>query len=243
MVLGQHERRQGPTPWRSTTSTTWPTIPSTARHIATKLCERFVSDAPPAGLVHQAREDLPRERHGDRAGAARAVPLARPSRIRSGAKVRRPMRGRRGHRSGSSGIQPGRRYGHATACRACTGWSRTWATRRWRGRSRTATPTTADAWRSAGGTLGRWNTPHVRSRRTGGPTNLPLPEAAVNLLPKPLPKTYGALVDALAQRLVFRTLAPSHRNAVLGFLGKAAGDPLKADRRGRDAGGCPTWWR
>ena len=35
------------------------------------------------------------------------------------------------------------------------------------------------------------------------------------MLPKPLPGTYGQLVDAVAKRLVFRKLATAHRDAVL----------------------------
>ena len=87
-------------------------------------------------------------------------------------------------------------------------------------------PDYADAWRSAGGTLNRWNT-HMSLANGWWPDNLRSPELR-NLLPKKLPATYGALIDDLARRLVFRTLAPAHRNAVLGFLGKAAGDPLKS---------------
>ena len=49
--------------------------PSTATRIATKLCQRFVSDVPPPALVDCARGDLPRPRHRDRAGAAEAVRL------------------------------------------------------------------------------------------------------------------------------------------------------------------------
>jgi hypothetical protein len=49
------------------------------------------------------------------------------------------------------------------------------------------------------------------------------------LLPATNPKTHGELVDVLAQRLVFRTLSAAHRDAVLGFLGKAANDTLNRD--------------
>jgi hypothetical protein len=49
------------------------------------------------------------------------------------------------------------------------------------------------------------------------------------LLPDRLPKTHGDYVDALAQRLVFRRLTNAHKQAVLGFLGRQAGDPLSAD--------------
>ncbi len=49
------------------------------------------------------------------------------------------------------------------------------------------------------------------------------------LLPKKLPATHGALVDALSQRLVFRKLSTPHRRAVLTFMGRSAGDPLSPD--------------
>ena len=39
----------------------------------------------------------------------------------------------------------------------------------------------------------------------------------------------GALVDALAKRLVFRTLPSTHRDAVLAFLGVTAATPLDED--------------
>jgi len=41
-----------------------------------------------------------------------------------------------------------------------------------------------------------------------------------------LPDSYGPLVDAVCKKLVFRTLAPAHRDAALVFLGKTAADPL-----------------
>jgi hypothetical protein len=43
-------------------------------------------------------------------------------------------------------------------------------------------------------------------------------------------------VDVLAKRLVFRPLAAPHKQAVLGFLGRAASDPL-------DSGDEAVRWR
>jgi len=34
------------------------------------------------------------------------------------------------------------------------------------------------------------------------------------------------VIDALAKRMVFRTLTPAHRGAILEFLGHRAGDPV-----------------
>jgi hypothetical protein len=41
-----------------------------------------------------------------------------------------------------------------------------------------------------------------------------------------LPKTYGALVDVMAKRLLFRKLAPAHRAAVLAFVERADTDTV-----------------
>jgi Protein of unknown function (DUF1800) len=85
-------------------------------------------------------------------------------------------------------------------------------------------PDVATSWQSAGATLARWNT-HLSLAAHWWPDELTQPPLR-SLLPDRLPRTHGALVDTLAQRLVFRTLAPPHRQAVLGFLGRAASDPL-----------------
>ena len=78
--------------------------PSTAERIARKLCYRFVSDDPPRVARGRARRDLPRPRHGDRAGAREAVPLegVRPLGRREGAP---PVRGR-GRHAAHPGIRP-----------------------------------------------------------------------------------------------------------------------------------------
>ena len=47
-----------------------------------------------------------------------------------------------------------------------------------------------------------------------------------SFLPSPLPATHGALVQALAKRLVFRTLPAVQRDAVLALVGKQATDSL-----------------
>ena len=90
-------------------------------------------------------------------------------------------------------------------------------------------PDTGDPWRSAGLTLSRWNM-HVGLAAGWWPANhLKVPNIQKNVLPATLPKTHGALVDAVAKRLVFRTLPAAHRDAVLAFLGVAAATPLDED--------------
>jgi hypothetical protein len=85
-------------------------------------------------------------------------------------------------------------------------------------------PDFGDAWRSAGGSLGRWNT-HMSLAGHWWPDQLVLPPLK-GLVPKPLPATYGDLVQALARRLLFQRLPKEQRAAVLGFLGKRASAPL-----------------
>ena len=58
-------------------------------------------------------------------------------------------------------------------------------------------PDVAASWQSAGGTLGRWNT-HLSLAAHWWPDELTQPPLR-SLLPDRLPRTHGALVDALAQ--------------------------------------------
>ncbi len=130
--------------------------PSTAHHIAYKLCLRFVSDNPDPVARRPARQHLPVPGDGHRPGAPAALPQRRSSRHRSGRKMRRPFEdllatlrvlGYGPDRSGRQGMQ---------ALCWIADEPRTAAARP--GARRTGTPTTALDWQSAGGTLGRWNT-------------------------------------------------------------------------------------
>jgi hypothetical protein len=88
-------------------------------------------------------------------------------------------------------------------------------------------PDVADAWRSAGGSLGRWNS-HMSLAAGWWPSEL-VSQPLRDLLPTPLPATHGGFVDALAKRLVFRKLATEHRQAVLDFLEVNENTPLDAN--------------
>jgi hypothetical protein len=88
-------------------------------------------------------------------------------------------------------------------------------------------PDVTDAWRSAGGSLARWNM-HQSLAAHWWPEELRLPRLRT-LLPRRLPRTHGTAVDLLAKRLVFRPLARQHRDAVLDFVGRFAGDPLSEE--------------
>jgi len=90
-------------------------------------------------------------------------------------------------------------------------------------------PDYADAWRSAGITLGRWNM-HRSAAGAGWPfSELRVPDMKTYFFGSKLPKTYGALVDVVAKTVLFRKLAPAHRAAVLEFVEKADTDIVDAD--------------
>jgi uncharacterized protein (DUF1800 family) len=197
--------------------------PSTARHIAQKLCTRFVSDVPPPFLVSQLAATY-------LAHDTAIVPVLRQLFTSQhfadsiGAKVQRPFEdvaatlrilGIHPDKAPSTDGLEGLYWMIQGLGQAPMAWQEP-----------NGYPDTADAWRSAGGLVGRWNA-HMSLAAHWWPDKLQSPKLR-NLLPTPLPKTYGGFVDALATRLVFRTLAPAHRNAVLTFIGKGAGAHLSS---------------
>jgi uncharacterized protein (DUF1800 family) len=197
--------------------------PATAHHIATKLCRRFVSDAPQPGLVQDLAATYLRH---DTAIVPVLRRLFHSSAFRSsaGEKVGRPFQdqiatlrilGIGPDPQGTDGMQ-GLYWMIEGLGDLPLAWSQP-----------NGYPDVADAWRSAGGTLGRWNM-HMSLAAGWWPSELRHPPLD-RLLPKPLPRTHGGLVDALSRRLLFRTMSRAHRDAVLGFLGVAAGTPLGPD--------------
>src|SRR5262249_44292667 len=74
-------------------------------------------------------------------------------------------------------------------------------------------PDCAVAWASAGGSLGRWNA-HMSLAAHWWPDQLVAPPLS-SFVPSPLPATHGALIQALARRLIHRTLPAVQRDAVL----------------------------
>jgi hypothetical protein len=93
-------------------------------------------------------------------------------------------------------------------------------------------PDVAEAWQSAGGTLGLWNM-HMSMAGGWWPEELRRPKLR-SLLPKTLPATYGDLVQALSQRLLLQRLPSVQRSAVLRFLDQRSGSPVHADDEALD---------
>jgi uncharacterized protein (DUF1800 family) len=198
--------------------------PATAKHLARKLCLRFVSDDPPATLVnHLAKTYL---RHGTAIVPVLRELFASPAFKGSlGAKTQRPFQDLTATLrilgigpdpdGGTDGIR-GLYWMIEGLGDLPFAWSQP-----------DGYPDYADAWRSAGGTLNRWNM-HMSLAAGWWPNQLKVAKLD-RLLPHPLPKKHGALVDALAKRLLFRTMTKAHRDAVLGFLGVQANTPLTKD--------------
>ena len=197
--------------------------PSTAQHLATKLAIRFVSDTPDRGLV-----DALAQTYLDH-GTAIVPVLEKLFRSTSfanaiGEKVRRPMQdlvgtvrtlGIRPDASGKKGM-----YGLYWMLEGLGDAPMAWP-------QPNGYPDFADAWRSAGGLLARWNM-HQSLASHWWPKALRLPELR-KLLPKRLPATHGDAIDVLSKKLVFQTMRPGDRDAILGLIGKRASDPLSAD--------------
>ncbi len=195
--------------------------PSTAARIATKLCERFVSDEPQPALVDRLAQTY-LDHDTAIAPVLRQLFRSKAFTRAIGTKVRRPMEdvvatlrilGIQPDASGTDGLQ-GLYWMIEGLSHAPMAWKQP-----------NGYPDVASAWASAGGSLNSWNT-HVSLAAHWWPDALQLPPLKDTVLPKPLPATYGGLVDAVAHTLVFRKLAPAHRDAVLTFLGKTADDVL-----------------
>lgn len=204
--------------------------PKTARRIADKLVQRFVSDEPQPTLAAQLAK-VYLDNDTAIVPVLRALFASRTFRYSDlGAKVRRPYEdlvaslrilGVTPDASGTKGLQAlywkTEELGQAPmAWHLPDGY-----------------PDVATAWQSANGTLARWNTHMALAGRwwpvSSDPKNpmLQAPDPRT-LLPATLPATYGDFVDRLAERLLFGRLPKTGRDAVLTFLGKTSTAPLGA---------------
>ena len=196
--------------------------PATARMIATKLVVRFVSDTPSPVLVNRlARTYLVST--SAIAPVLRQLFASAEFAASAGLKVKRPLEDLvstlriLGALPDASGIEGMRALGWMAESvgQAPLAWH-----------PPNGYPDVAAAWQSTGGTLRRWNM-HLSLAAHWWPATLRTPKPR-QLLPTALPTTHGALVDVLAQRLVFRALTPPHRAAILRFLEVGASTPVTA---------------
>ncbi|HEY7401386.1 MAG TPA: DUF1800 domain-containing protein [Actinomycetota bacterium] len=196
---------------------------STAQHIASKLVTRFVSDEPDQALVDKLANTY---LNHDTAIVPVLRQLFHSAAFEDsiGAKVRRPMEdviatlrilGDKPDKHGRAGLE-GLYWLIEGLGNTPMGWV-----------PPNGYPDVADAWRSAGGTLGRWNM-HMSLAAKWWPDTLVRPPLK-KMVPDPLPATHGKLVDALAKRLVFRKLTAEHTDAVLAIVERTSSDPLSDD--------------
>jgi uncharacterized protein (DUF1800 family) len=197
------------------------THPATAERIATKLCVRFVADQAPATLVATlARVYLDND--------TAIVPVLRalfasPEFAASvGQKVRTPFEDQTATVR-ALGLGPSGELGldalYDTLVNAGN------APLRWAPPN--GFPDVAAAWASPSGFLMRCNT-HLNLAAGWYPSQLTRPANMLTALVPVRPTTYGALVDALAQRLIGAPLPAAHVAAVLSVAGKLPTSPLTA---------------
>ena len=197
--------------------------PSTARHIARKLCVRFVSDEPDEALVDALAQTY-LDNESEIAPVLRHLFTSEAFESSLGDKTRRPLEdviatlrilGFRPEQRGTDAMRS-LYYICNEVGQAPFAWDLP-----------DGYPDTATAWQSAGTTLNRWNR-HLSLAGGWFPKTLRKPPLR-SLLPKRLPRTFGGMVDDLAKRLVFRELSKEHRDVVLSLLQRRAGDPFTAN--------------
>lgn len=194
--------------------------PDTARHLAAKLAVRFVSDTPPASLVDRLAATY--RRHGTQIAPVLRELFASTAFAEShGKKVRTPyedfiatarvLRIQPPH-SGTEGIRD-LQWMAASVGQPPLGWH-----------APNGYADTAAAWSATSATLGRWNA-HISLAAQWWPTKLRYTRLST-LVPKPLPKTYAQLVEALAAALSVPALNATQRAALAHFVGHKPSDRL-----------------
>jgi uncharacterized protein (DUF1800 family) len=206
--------------------------PATARRVAAKLAVRFVADDPPAALVDRlARTYLEHDtaivpvlrvlfRSNEFAGSADAKtrrPFEALVAVIRSLDLRPPAAGSGENGRGTEAVD-GLYWMLGDLGQQPLGWPLP-----------NGYPDVAAAWRSAGGTLARWNA--TASLAAGWWPATLTRDPLSSLLPNPLPATHGGLLDALWQRLHQRTIRAQDREALCSFLQVTAATPLASSSR------------
>ncbi|MEJ5914089.1 DUF1800 domain-containing protein [Pseudokineococcus sp. 1T1Z-3] len=196
--------------------------PATGRRVATKLARRFVGDDPPAALLDRLGA-LYVEKGTAIAPLVRELLLAPDALAAAQPKVKRPREDllstvrAMGHRPDVSGTKGAE--GIYWMLRGRADAPSDWA-------PPNGFPDVAAAWQSASGSLAAWDQ-HLEVASGWWPRAYQL-ATPQQLLPTPAPATVGALVDALAQRVLAAPLAPAERAAVVAFTGRTETTALRA---------------
>lgn len=196
--------------------------PSTARHLARKLCVRFVADAPPPGLVESAAQ-MYLDNDTAIVPVLRHIFASDAFWQSGGQKFRRPhellvaaLRALNAQTSSAAIRREGRRLRPLLGAlgQPPFGWH-----------PPNGYPDVAGAWLSTGGLLARWNfVQYALANR------LPAFDIDSWALLAEVPSQAGALVDALSQRLLLRPLSGPDRQALLNYLGVAEAESLSRQR-------------
>ncbi|SDS24018.1 DUF1800 domain-containing protein [Actinoplanes derwentensis] len=195
--------------------------PKTAERIARKLCVRFVADEAPASLVAKLAK-VYRDSDTAIAPVLRALFLSPEFAASVGQKARTPFEdtvaavralGLGPDKSGVKSLDA--LYNHlVSAGNAPLRWS-----------TPDGYPDVAAAWASPSAFLARCNL-HLNLAAGWYPAQLTRPADLLKSLVPVLPGTYGALVDALATRLIGAKLPAGHTAAVLSVAAKMPTSPL-----------------
>jgi uncharacterized protein (DUF1800 family) len=197
--------------------------PCTARHLATKLAVRFVSDNPPTSLIDRLATTY-RHHNTEILPVLQQLFASKEFADSVGEKVRTPYEDfiatLRVLRIGPPhhGTAPIRdlQWLAGTVGQPPLGWH-----------APNGYVDTAAGWASTSATLGKWNV-HMGLAGQWWPAKLNYPKLST-LVPKPRPATHGHLVDDLAAALNVPKLNPTQRAAVTEFVGQKPSAPLAAD--------------
>ncbi|ROP32179.1 DUF1800 domain-containing protein [Couchioplanes caeruleus] len=197
--------------------------PATAKRIATKLCVRFVADEPPARLVTRLTK-VYLDNKSAIVPVLRALFTSAEFAASVGAKTRTPYEDlvatvrildHGPEKSGTEAIKA-LYWTSEAAGQAPMAWA-----------PPNGYPDVATAWASPSGQVVRWNA-HLNIAAGWWPTTLRRPSPLTEYAGGTLPATYGALIDAVATRLLGRTVAPAHATALAAFYGKTLASPLRS---------------
>ena len=199
------------------------THPATAERIATKLCQRFVADTAPASLVTKLAK-IYLDNGTAIAPVLRALFTSAEFAAAIGAKIRTPFEDLIATIR-TLGIGP-----EASGVKALDALYNTLvsagnAPMRWAPPN--GFPDVAAAWASPAAFLLRCNN-HLNVAAGWYPRELTRPANMLTSLVPVRPATYGALVDALARRLLGTSMRPEHVAAVTAVAGKTPSSALTA---------------
>ncbi|GAA4592812.1 uncharacterized protein (DUF1800 family) [Actinoplanes octamycinicus] len=198
--------------------------PSTARRIVTKLCVRFVADEPPAGLVTELVKVYLDHRSAI-VPVLRALFTSAEFAASVGAKTRTPL-------EDLAATVRVLGYGPPPS------GTKTFESLYWMARNAgqapmywgppNGYPDVAAAWASPSGLLVRWNF-HLSIAAGYWPADLVKPADLLTGMIGARPATYGALIDATAERLLGVRLGPDQTAALAAFYGKTPASQLKSN--------------